>query len=320
MTTIRALIVETSPLFGVTRSADRDQISKAIRQGGRRVWLDVSEDAPPAAPDRDWLAQVVGLPRVLWEQAIPFCAEGPLLALALTLPPVTRREASGTTASSQAPAVWISLRGSTLLTVHPANFSGWDAIFEAAMANGWPADPDSGALFYRLLKVLCDQAEQALDFASSQYQAMRADVFTEQKLPNYADMAIPVYRWQGQTVALRESLVGWPAVISHLYERLATTEEPAQGASLWPLMALATHLQAAFDRFLHAVDDSARLVTLLSTLPSGTQTKTTAALIEQMQALERRVERFSRVAWTAVALLFGILAALAILVLRGRGL
>jgi len=173
---------------------------------------------------------------------------------------------------------------------------------------------------YDLVKALVDSAEQSLDFATSQYNAMRADVFTEQSTPNYADMAIPVYRWQSNVAAMRDQMSSTYYTLDGFYGNLAEKQAESERDGLWAFSVLVTRFDTAYDKFERAFADAERLSLLLDTLPSGTQTKTTAALIEQIRALDNRVQRLSRIAWTAIALLVGILAVLGILVLRGRGL
>lgn len=319
MTTIRALIVDysssttQSPTVSVV--TDREQIGKAIRQGGRAVWLDVAEDdlATEMATTRDWLSQVLTVPRMVFERTLPFCDVEPVTAFGFAVPVTNRRDGVGGQAVL---STWIVIRGTAMLTVHPSAFGGWTAIFEAAQTQTPQWQTSFINTLYPLVKALVDSTEQALDFASSQYNAMRADVFTEQARPNYADMAIPVYRWQSNVAALHDQLASAPGAISQLHSILSATG--ADSPALWPFIALSTRIETAYAKLSRAFADAERLSLLLDTLPSGTQTKTTTALIEQIKALDSRVQRFSRIAWTAIALLFGILAALAILVLRGR--
>jgi Mg2+ and Co2+ transporter CorA len=316
MTAVRAVIVDyAGKTPTVMLATDRDQIGKAIRQGGRAIWLDVTEtDAPSEL--RDWLAETVKVPRATFERILPFCDPEPL-SLGFALPALNRRDGAG---GQSALATWIITRGSVLLTVHSGAFTGWNAIFEAAQAQTPQWQTNFNGTLYDLVKALVDSTEQSLDFATSQYNAMRADVFTEQSTPNYADMAIPVYRWQSNVATMRDQLSSAYWMLNHFYNKLLEKQAEAEQDALWPFSALMTRFDTAYNKFKRAFADAERLSLLLDTLPSGTQTKTTAALIEQMKALDNRVQRFSRVAWTAIALLVGILAALAILVLRGRGL
>ena len=98
MTTIRALIVDystsTAQSAVVTTVIDREQISKTIRQGGRAVWLDVSEEesAADTTASRDWLAQTMAMSRAMFERTLPFCDEAPVVTLGFALPIANRRE------------------------------------------------------------------------------------------------------------------------------------------------------------------------------------------------------------------------------------
>ena len=260
---IRALIADYTPdPPTITPTTDRDLIAKVIRQGGRRVWLDVND---PDSATLEWIAQTFGVSALLLASDAPFYQHEPFLAFGL---PIAVSSANGWVFHT----TLIAIRSTTLLTVsHSAAI--WNDSFNRAAKSIPVWVEDFNETIFELLAVTVAAAEQAADKAVQGYEGIKSRLFDAK---NAGDVS----------AALRD-LLAWQSEALRLYNRLASAEHT--------LCSVRDHPAFQFDqdtiwKFLELADrwdaeSVARTIDLADDLPGALAAQHTAQINTRLRGI-----------------------------------
>ncbi|MHB8624988.1 MAG: CorA family divalent cation transporter [Aggregatilineales bacterium] len=240
---VRALIVDYTPdPPTITETKDRELIAKVIRQGGRHVWLDVS-DADSGT--LDWLSQTLNVSAVLLALDPPFYEREPFLAFGLPA------LAPSNSVWDSKPAL-IAIRGGTLLTLTHSP-AVWNDTFNRTgkIIPNW-REHFNGTLC-ELLTALVLAPEQAADNLVRAYDSIRSRFFESKRVGDVPAALHDLLAWQSDARRLHDRLGAAGYTLSSLDTHPAFQSDQD---TTWKLLALADRWESASQKLSRAIDDA----------------------------------------------------------------
>lgn len=248
--TVRALIADfNADPPTITQSTDRELIAKVIRQGGRRVWLDVSD---ANSTTLDWLAEVIHLPRALFDYRHPFYEEDPVICLPIPIYGGLKWDS----------ASWLIVaRAGVLLTLRPSTITLANSIFDQATRSIPDWHHNFNSTLYQIASELISFGQNLVDQTAADYEKLRNDLAVSPYKGDSAPQLGKLLQWQVNARSLDYGLADTVFAVHNMAEYAPISADPE---SMWRFSALTARLTYIRGVLTVDIENSSSLFALAS--------------------------------------------------------